>query len=241
MASLVILACHGDTKPSTSQAIVDKAIEVAGGERYRNSEISFVFRDKKYILENTAGGRILKRIGYVGGDSIIDIEGLGKFQRVIRDSLVAVPDSMALKYSNSINSVHYFAYLPFGLNDGAVNKRLLGETQIKDHTYYKLEVTFDQQGGGNDYEDVYIYWINKETFKPDYLAYEFHVDGGGVRFREAYNERYIKGIRFVDYRNYEPLQEVPVSSTDSLFNMGKLSLLSHIILKDIVVNPDNNN
>jgi hypothetical protein len=160
---------------------------------------------------------------------------------MIRDSLVAVPDSMARKYSNSINSVHYFAYLPFGLNDAAVNKRLLGEIEINGNMYYKLEVTFDQEGGGKDYEDVYIYWINKKTLKPDYLAYEFHVDGGGVRFREAYNERYINGIRFVDYRNYEPLDQVSVRETDSLFTAGKLLLLSHIELGDIEVNPGSYN
>ena len=49
-----------------------------------------------------------------------------------------------------------------------------------------------------------MYWFNKETFKPDYLAYDFHTDGGGVRFRKAYNERYVDGIRFVDYENYKP-------------------------------------
>ena len=29
-------------------------------------------------------------------------------------------------------------------------------------------------------------------------------DGIGLRFREAFNERYINGIRFVDYNNYKP-------------------------------------
>lgn len=92
---------------------------------------------------------------------------------------------MALKYYNSVNSVHYFAYLPQGLNDKAVQKELLGEVVLKGEPYYKVRVTFAQEGGGNDYEDVFIYWFHKQKFTMDYLAYEFHVDGGGMRFREA--------------------------------------------------------
>ena len=116
-------------------------------------------------------------------------------------------DSIANVYANSVNSVHYFANLPYGLNDPAVNKEFLGEVAIKDKEYYKIKVTFDQKGGGKDYEDIYLYWFNKETFKPDYLAYKFYVDGGGIRFRVAYNERYLGGIRFVDYENYEASRE----------------------------------
>ncbi len=237
---LFFFSCQSGTKPTTAQEIVDKAIEVAGGHRYQDGSISFRFRDRRYVLENNEG-RTLKRISTVKGDSIVDRMGPGGFQRWVNGQLVQVPDSMAVKYSNSINSVHYFTYLPFGLNDKAVNKKLLGETTVRDKNYYKLEVTFDQEGGGKDYDDVYIYWINTETFKPDYLAYEFHVDGGGVRFREAFNERYIGGIRFVDYNNYKPETAVDVSATDSLFTLGRLKLLSRIELKDIVVTPDKHN
>jgi hypothetical protein len=148
---------------------------------------------------------------------------------------------MAAKYSNSINSVHYFAYLPYGLNDPAVNKKLLGETQIGDGQYYKVEVTFDKIGGGEDFEDIYIYWINKETFKPDYLAYEFNTDGGGARFRKAFNERIINGIRFVDYYNYKASENISVYELEALFKLKKLELLSTIRLEDISVNPDSCN
>ena len=153
-----------------------------------------------------------------------------------------MPDSLANIYSNSINSVHYFAYLPYGLNDPAVNKEFLGEMAIKGKDYYKVKVTFDQENGGDDFDDVYIYWFNKETFKPEYLAYEFHVNGGGLRFREAYNERYVNGIRFVDYNNYKSVSDSQsIYEIDSLFNKGELELLSKIELKDVVVSPGNYN
>jgi len=80
------------------------------------------------------------------------------------------------------------------------------------NSYYKLKVTFDQDGGGDDFDDTYVYFFNKATFKPDYLAYDFHVNGGGMRFREAYNERYVNGIRFVDYNNMKPIDENSITT-----------------------------
>ncbi len=223
------------------QDIIDKSIDISGGNLYRTCNISFALRDVRYELENSSGRKILKRIINKDSTSILDILKHNSFQRHINGNAVIVADSMATKYSNSINSVHYFAYLPYGLNDPAVNKKLLGETQIGDRQYYKVEVTFDKKDGGEDFDDIYIYWFNKETFKPDYLAYEFNVDGGGTRFREAFNERIINGIRFVDYNNYKAAANISVYELEALFKTKELELLSTISLEDIEVNPDNYN
>ncbi|MCB0376061.1 MAG: hypothetical protein KDD04_09105 [Sinomicrobium sp.] len=92
--------------------------------------------------------------------------------------------------------------------------------------------------GGEDFEDVYLYWVDKESFTTDYLAYEFHVNGGGLRFREAYNVRTVGGIRFVDYYNFKPKDKnVILDDLDRLFDRGELELLSEIILEDISVAP----
>jgi len=223
------------------QDIVDKSIEVSGGNLYRSCNISFTFRDIRYEMNNSNGRKILKRIIKKDSTEILDILKRTSFERYINGNLVNVADSMATKFSNSINSVHYFAYLPYGLNDPAVNKKLLGETQIGGNQYYKVEVTFDEEDGGEDFEDIYIYWINKETFKPDYLAYQFNINGGGSRFREAFNERIINGIRFVDYNNYKAEDSISVYNLEALFKSKELELLSTIRLEDIIVNPDNCN
>ena len=149
---------------------------------------------------------------------------------------MVVADSMASRYSNSINSVNYFVLLPFGLNDAAVNKRYLKQVDTAEGSYHLIEVTFKQEGGGKDFEDVYLYWINTETFKPEYLAYSYLVDGGGTRFREAFNERYIKELRFVDYRNYKPpTKETPLEQLFDLFKEGELTLVSTIATENVVV------
>ncbi len=237
VAFLLFFACKQEKDSIlTAQQIVDKSIEVCGGDLYKTSNISYDFRDITYALDVTKGQRILKRIITTDSSVIKDERYPNKFERYINDSLVALHDTLANKYANSVNSVHYFAYLPFGLNDAAVNKELLGRVNIKGQDYYKVKVTFDQKGGGKDFDDIYVYWFNTNTFEPDFLAYEFHVDGGGMRFREAYNERSVGGIRFVDYNNYEP--EDPLHSIyeiDSLFLANKLKLLSKIELRNITL------
>ncbi len=237
LSFLTICSCGSKVDSiSEAQRIVDKSIAVSGGELYETSNVSFDFRNVTYVLQIVDGRRVMKRIFNTESSTMVDIFGPNGFQRFVNDNSIHVSDSMANVYSNSINSVHYFAYLPFGLNDPAVNKELLGEIKIKDNVYYKVKVTFDQNGGGDDYEDAYIYWFNKETYKPDYLAYEFHTDGGGMRFRKAFNERYVNGLRFVDYDNYRTVDsKTSILKIDSLFLQNKLKELSKIELKDINV------
>ncbi len=237
LLALLILGCKEKTeKPLTAQEIVDNSIVDSGGKLYASHKTSFVFRDKTYTYGREDGKTVLRRITVLDTATITDVKLPNGFERYINDSLVAVPDSMAVRYSNSVNSVHYFARLPYGLNDAAVNKELLGKETIGDKEFYKVKVTFDQQGGGDDYEDTYVYWFDMESFKPEYLAYDFHVNGGGQRFRKAYNERYVNGIRFVDYENYKPKSEgSEILGIGQLFNKGELELLSKIELEDIKV------
>lgn len=238
IAILILLSCNQKHNSYTAQDIVDQSIAASGGDLYKSSTIHFRFRDRTYSSEPSGNQKSLKRLFANDTIRILDIKAPADFKRFVNDSLVSLSDSLTNVYSNSVNSVHYFAYLPFGLNDKAVRKELIGEITIKNKDYYKVKVTFDQEGGGEDFEDIYVYWFNKETFKPDYLAYEFHIDGGGIRFREAYNERYVNGIRFVDYNNYSPVKGRAVVNCDSLFIKQELKLLSKIALEEIRVIPN---
>lgn len=230
------LSCEDVKDKLSAQKIINNSIEVSGGDAYQNAEVSFEFREKKYISIQDSGKKILERINYTDSIIIRDVTVKNSFQRFINDSLISVSDSLASRYINSINSVHYFSRLPYGLNDKAVNKQLLGEVEVLGKKYHKIKVTFDQQDGGKDFEDIYLYWFDIESFKPDYLAYEFHVDGGGMRFRKAYNERFVEGIRFVDYENYKGnAKAYNFYNIDSVFNAGGLELLSKIELKNINV------
>lgn len=234
---LFFISCKQETKSLSAQQIIDKAIENAGGELYENNAIQFTFRDIQYTSHRKNGVYQLTRSFTDSLGEVKDVLTNSGFNRYRDSEIVSLTDSIATLYSNSVNSVHYFVQLPYGLNDDAVQKELVGETEIKDKKYYNIEVTFNQEGGGTDHDDVYMYWINKEDFTLDYFAYKFYTNKGGIRFREAYNPRIIGGLRFADYRNYkiEPWESVDLKTLGELFETGKLELLSDIKTEDILV------
>lgn len=233
---VLLISCQEVEKKLTAQEIIDISIEVCGGKLHETTAISFDFRGRTYTSKTEENQKVLKRLLQNDSIQLLDILTGDKFQRFQNDSLIALSDSIARVYSNSVNSVHYFSKLPYQLNDPAVQKELLDEIVIKEKVYYKVKVTFEQDGGGDDFDDTYLYWINKETFKVDYLAYEFHVDGGGMRFREAYNERFVGGIRFVDYYNSKPkVSGTSIMQIDSLYRNEALQLLSKIELEDVTI------
>jgi hypothetical protein len=233
---LLIISCKPKESTLTAQQIIDKTITFSGADKVTNSKIAFNFRDKSYTAIRENGNYILDRV--FKKDSLIIKDAISNkgFIRFVDNFPFAVVDTMATKYSNSVNSVHYFSVLPFGLNDTAVKKKLLPTTVIKGKAYYKIEVSFSEDGGGEDFEDVFIYWIGKEDFLIDYLAYSYHTNGGGKRFRVLKEQCVKNGIRFVDYHNYKPLsKEISLNNIDKAFEENQLKKVSEIVLKDITV------
>jgi hypothetical protein len=233
---LVMISMTCTNNLADPQKIIDKAIETSGGEKYLNSTTEFDFRDRHYIAKRQNGIFSYERITKDTVNTTHDFLSNDGFHREINGITLEVADSMKTRYSASVNSVVYFALLPYGLNDAAVQKKLLGESTIEDKKQYVVEITFAQAGGGEDHEDVFIYWINKKEFTIDYLAYSFaEVDGVGYRFRKAYNSRKINGILFFDYVNYKPKGEVKITDLGELFKKGELEELSKIELLNISV------
>ncbi|WGH76471.1 deoxyribose-phosphate aldolase [Tenacibaculum tangerinum] len=230
---LLIVSC----KPKfTAQEIIDKSIEYSKLNTIENATISFNFRKNHYIATRNRGVFELIRVIKNDSSEIRDIVSNDGFKRFVNDSLVELLEKDKNRYSNSVNSVHYFSVVPFGLNDKAVQKKLLEPVTIKGKEYYKVKITFTEEGGGEDFDDVFIYWFAKDNFQLDYVAYKYHTNGGGVRFRDIKEEKVVNGIRFVDYNNYKPLNKnVDFYAIDKLYEEDKLKKLSEIILEEIAV------
>ncbi|MCI2228461.1 deoxyribose-phosphate aldolase [Polaribacter sp. MSW13] len=240
--SILFLAFLISCKPSepklTAQQIIDKTIIYSGADKVANSQIQFKFRDNSYIASRKSNGYFFLARNHKNdiGDTISDIVTNNGFIREVNGHKITVADSMANKYANSVNSVHYFSVLPYGLNDKAVKKKLLTPSTIKGKEYYKIEISFSEDGGGEDFEDVFVYWISKNDFLIDYLAYSYHTNGGGKRFRVLKEQCVKSGIRFVDYHNYQPLNKIiPLIDLDKEFETNQLKKISEIVLKDIKV------
>ncbi len=229
---IIAVSCKPTEKKLTAQEIIDKTILYSGADLVANAEISFNFRDKSYKAIRKNGKFNLSRTF----DSITDELTNTGFTRTIDGNLAEIDSTTIKVQSNAVNSVHYFSVLPFGLNDKAVHKKLLASSTIHNKEYYKIEITFSENGGGEDFEDVFIYWIGKNDFLIDYLAYSYHTNGGGKRFR-VLKEQYTKnGIRFVDYYNYKPLDKnIALVNIDKAFENNQLKKVSEIVLEDIDV------
>ena len=239
LLSFLLFNCNDNkTEVIDANKIIDESIQASGGHKIDTSVIEFNFRDINYKATRLGGKFKLERVFLDSIGEIRDVLSNNGLDRYINESLVNLPDSMTTKYSASVNSVHYFAVLPYGLDGKAVNKTYVNKVDIKGKSYHKIKVTFNEEGGGEDFEDVFMYWVNTVTSKVDYLAYSYNEDDGkGLRFREAYNERYVKGIRFVDYNNYKPKDNTSkLEELDKQFIDNKLELLSKIELKEVTVN-----
>ncbi len=244
LVAFLVISCKNEVKTTentsteklTANTIIDKAIENSCHGKCDDAVIEFTFRDKKYRSSRNGGFYKYERIKMDSVNEIHDVVSNKGLMRFVNKEVVTVPDSLALQISDGVNSVHYFAQLPYGLASESVHKKLLGEDTIKGKDYYEIEVTFSEDGGGTDFQDTFLYWVNKETFTVDYLAYKYATNGGGVRFREAFNPRVIEGIRFVDYNNFKPKnKEVNLSELGKLFAEGKLKLVSKIETEDVKV------
>lgn len=223
--------------PTTPGEYIEASVAFHGGAAYDTARIRFVFRDIIYEGRWNDGAYLFSRTFEQDSQLIKDVLSNESFERMINGHTVEVPDTMAAKYGSSVNSVWYFALLPFRLLDPAVQLQDLGECSIRGKSYHKVEVTFAAEGGGEDFEDVFVYWFDKEDYSMDYLAYSFAEEKGlGIRFREAINPRRVGGILWQDYVNYKADPELyKVHELDAAFSEGKLDSLSMIELEEVQV------
>ena len=220
------------------QAVIDQAIEVSGGARFAGSVIEFDFRGRHFSVKHQGGAFSYTRTyADTSGRAIEDMLSNGGFYRKINGQRAELSERMQAGLPGSINSVVYFALLPYKLNDAATIKRYLGQKTIKGVSYHLVEVTFREEGGGQDWQDIFLYWIHTQHHTMDYLAYTYHVNGGGARFRAAHNIRTVEGIRFADFRNYKTAEGDSVSLEEHgrLFNEDALIKVSDVNLENVRV------
>ena len=219
---------------SKSQKIINDAIAAHGGDLYNTAQYSFGFRGNIYQFKNDGINYEYTKSSNKDNTVIFDVLKNGVFSRTVNGEAVELSEKEIVSGTGAINSVIYFATLPYKLNDKAVNFKHIESTIIKNKHYHVIEVTFNKDGGGEDHDDEYYYWVNKDTNKIDYLAYNYQVNKGGVRFRSAYNVRVIDGVTFQDYINYKADVGTPLKDLPMLYEAEKLKELSKIKTENII-------
>lgn len=232
---LLSFACQSPKSKKVEEII--NTVVVNSGFDSAIFSVNFDFRDHHYSLTQ-------KPSFYSFSRSIIqkevEVKDIMTSNQTLKRYLDGVPikisDSIRGVYSNSLNSVMYFFQLPKPLQDPSVIKVLMSSIEINGYSYWTIKVTFKEEGGGEDYQDEYRYWINQNNYEIDFLAYNYQSDGGGTRFRRAINKRKINGIFFQDYENYKPFQIFEqLDNLPKLFEQGNLELISLIENKNIIV------
>ena len=232
---LLVSSCNNESSLKDPEKIINEAIYKHGD--FKGKAVSFRFRDREYSVSRDKDGYTYVR--YWQDDSLGAVKDIlvnsKHFTRRVNGEKVAVNKDWEDKYSNSVNSVLYFFQLPFVLNDAGAIKKYVGKFTIKGEPYQCVQVTFTQDGGGKDFEDVFFYWIHEKNKTVDFLAYSYLTEGGGVRFREAINRREIKGLLIQDYVNHAADKSTPLEKLPKLFEEGRLENLSMIINENVRV------
>lgn len=239
LSLLFVTACT--PTPPTAQEVVDNAIEASGISVLQNAKATFSFRNIAYTYDRKNGTFSYERMQQDStGLEIKDVlnnEGLIRYIGGVESPLSEEKQAL---YSASVNSVIYFSFLPLWLNDAAVIKSYEGTIKIKDTNYHKIKVTFEQEGGGEDYEDVFYYWFDTEDYSMDYIAYSYNEeDGVGMRFRVAYNDRKVNGVVVQEYKNLKPKvkDSFSVGQLDAAYMNDQLVELSLIELENMIITP----
>ena len=239
LLACVFLLALGTCAPATSdasepavtaEAIIERSVIHHGMERFDSVLIELTFRDHDYAFINDHGRFAYMRMGTDSlGAEVHDLLTNQGLERIYNGDSKALSPKDSAAYASSVNSVRYFFMLPYSLLDPAVNAELLDSVSIEGVAYDCVRITFDQEGGGTDFDDVYHYFFRRDSGALDYLAYTFEVDGGGLRFRKAVNQRRVDGVLVQDYLNFGV--DGPDRGIDSVaarYTSGELPQLSVI-------------
>ena len=224
----LLFSCAPNVKMDAG-ALIQKTV-AAHGWTSKPSQINFDFRAYHYEVQRGAFGIQYSREKQDSLGVTKDVwTNFSSFERTLNGAPVTLSDSLQTVYANSLNSVLYFVQLPLGLQDQAVVPSYEGMVEINTEPYHQLAVTFKQEGGGEDFQDQFYYWIHSDRFEIDYMAYSYHTNGGGTRFRAAISKNRLGGILFQDFDNYKPpVHPTPLDRLPVLFQEGKLQWLSKI-------------
>ena len=221
------------------QYIVDQAIQAHGSRVLDNAILEFDYRGKHFIASRNNGQFTYERIYQDSTGSVREVLNNEEAFKEVDGTRVELTEKKRYIIQETLNSVVYFGFVPYFLNDPAVIKKYLGESTVDNEPYHQVEITFMQENGGPDYEDRFVYWFHKETYAMDYLAYDFHINDGGTRLRKAFNIRTIEGVRVSDFYNYSsdilPQPGTPIETYGKVLADGNAKLLSEIKLENVSI------
>ncbi|OZC03590.1 DUF6503 family protein [Rubricoccus marinus] len=200
---------RGPSGDAEAVALVRAAQQAHGSDNLEGATLHFTFRGDAFTARRDGGRfRYTRTTRDEQAREVVDVLDNSGLSRTVGGEAVRLAPEEIGPITTAVNSVVYFATLPAALSDAAVQARSLGRDSVAGEPYDRLEVTFAQEGGGNDWEDRYLYWLHPERRTLDYIAYSYRVAPGasgandtGHRFRRVIGTADAGGFRVQDYAN----------------------------------------
>jgi len=115
-----------------------------------------------------------------------------------------------------------------------VNYEDLGIETWEGRDLHKVRVSFTP-GTSNDADDAYMFWFDPETGQMEQFGYDFD---GGLRFRKGIEFQQVGGVIFSTQENYAiDGGRVPVGMLSPSYVAENMSLLSTVVISDVMVEP----
>ena len=143
----LLLSCQ-NAKDLSAIAYIEASVEAHGMTEFNKKSIDFQFRNYRYTQRQDSQGLIYTRRKNTTPEVLDLLHSKNGFQRTLANEKVVLADSIALVYSESVNSVLYFFRLPYSLKDTGAIKTLMDTEQISGRTYQKVGVYFTSENGG---------------------------------------------------------------------------------------------
>lgn len=231
--SILSLSTLGAAEPRPDvEAIVDRAIEVHGGDRFDHSTIRFEFRGEQFVIWRDDGEfRYEKRISKDGRE-IRDVLTNEGFHREANGRVIELEPDVRRHAVEVLSSVVMFALLPYRLDKPTAVREYDGAETIRGEPYDRIHVTFRDVPELSDRDRELEVWFSRKTGDLDFFAFT----SNGVRFREAFETVEAEGIRLNNYVNYIPdPRNLPLEEVERQFVRGELVEVSKIVLENLEV------
>ena len=225
--------------PLNMPSIVAKSIEFHGGNLYEGSTITMTITSLSgsFQIEATRqGGQFDHAV--IGTTR----EGVERRVRVTNDAVqewrggeeVELDEQGATRARAFVDARVFFPLLPYTLNGGDVNYEDLGIQTWEGRDLHKIRVSFTP-GTSNDADDAYMFWFDPETGQMEQFGYDFD---GGLRFRKGIEFQQVGGVTFSTQENYAiDGGRVPVGMLSPSYVAENMSLLSTVVISDVMVEP----
>lgn len=246
VAGLLLTSCTDasevDNAPA-AETIIERAIAAQSGDLLDRAVVEFDFRGEHFRIRHEDG-----RFSYARtyedslGREVREVLTNDSLYREIDGQRVDLSEEERPVVEEDVNSVTYFALLPYFLQDPAVRASYAGPDTIEGTPYHRIAVSFRKEGGGPDWQDRFLYWFRQDDYAMDYFAYAYGLGPGeepDTRFREAFNVRHVGGVRFADHYNYtvDTLSPSNLARYGDFVGSDSLELVSTIAHDSIRVRP----